>query len=127
MSCTSCPSCSSKVTAEVARLTTKAIEGALANVRVVHAIDLRSANELCRSSRWALAVVDNELADGSGIEFLKQIKERIPSLPVVMLTGAGSEEIAIEAFRCGASDYVVKTNGYPVELGERVRSFLEAA
>ena len=44
-----------------------------------------------------------------------------------MLTGAGSEEIAIEAFRCGASDYVVKTNGYAAELGERVRSFLEAA
>ncbi|MEP7335929.1 MAG: response regulator [Actinomycetota bacterium] len=111
----------------VARLTTKAIEGALDNVRVVHAADLRSANELCRSSRWALAVVDNELADGSGLDFLKQIKERIPSLPVVMLTGTGSEEIAIEAFRCGASDYVVKTNGYADEIGERVRSFLEAA
>ena len=110
-----------------ARLMAKGIEGALDNVRVVHAIDLRSANELCRSSRWALAIVDNELADGSGLDFLKQIKERIPSLPVVMLTGAGSEETAIEAFRCGASDYVVKTNGYPAELGERVRSFLEAA
>jgi putative nucleotidyltransferase with HDIG domain len=113
--------------ADVARLTTTAIERAVPNVRVVHAVDLRSANELCRSSRWALAVVANRLTDGSGIEFLKQIKERIPSLPVVMLTGAGSEEIAIEAFRCGASDYVVKTNGYPAELGERVRSFLEAA
>ncbi len=113
--------------ADVARLTTKAIEGALTNVRVVHAVDLRSANELCRSSRWALAVVDNQLADGSGLDFLKEIKERIPSLPVVMLTGAGSEEMAIEAFRCGASDYVVKTNGYAAELGERVRSFLEAA
>ena len=112
--------------ADAARLTAEAIEGALDNVRVVHAVDLRSANELCRSSRWALAVVDNELADGSGIDFLKQIKERVPSLPVVMMTSAGSEEIAIEAFRCGASDYVVKTNGYGAELGERVRSFLEA-
>jgi response regulator RpfG family c-di-GMP phosphodiesterase len=110
-----------------ARLTVKAIEGALDNVRVVHAVDLRSANELCRSSRWALAVVDHDLADGSGLDLLKQIKERSPSLPVVMLTCAGSEEIAIEAFRCGASDYVVKTNGYATELGERVRSFLEAA
>ena len=113
--------------ASVARLTTKAIEGALDNVRVVHAADLRSADKLCRSSRWALAVVDNEFADGSGLDFLKQIRERIPSLPVVMLTGTGSEEIAIEAFRCGASDYVVKSNGYAAEIGERVRSFLEAA
>jgi response regulator RpfG family c-di-GMP phosphodiesterase len=110
-----------------ARSTAKAIEAAVDNVRVVHAVDLRSANQLCRSSRWGLAVVDHELADGSGIDFLKQIKERTPSLPVVMLTGAGSEEIAIEAFRCGASDYVVKTNGYAAELSARVRSFLEAA
>jgi putative two-component system response regulator len=113
--------------ADAARLTAKTIEAAVDRVRVVHAVDLRSANELCRSSRWALAVVDHELADGSGLHFLKQIKERIPSLPVVMLTGVGSEELAIEAFRCGASDYVVKTNGYAAELGERVRSFLEAA
>ena len=113
--------------ADAALLTTKAIEGAIDNVRVVRAADLRSADKLCRSSRWALAVVDNEFADGSGLDFLRQIKERIPSLPVVMLTGMGSEEIAIEAFRCGASDYVVKSNGYAAEIGERVRSFLEAA
>jgi putative two-component system response regulator len=112
---------------DAARVAARAIEGALANVRVVHAVDLRSATELFRSSRWALAVVDHDLAHGDGLAFLKQLKERTPSLPVVMLTGAGSEEIAIEAFRCGASDYVVKTNGYPAELGERVRSFLEAA
>jgi len=110
-----------------ARLTAKAIEAAVDHVRVVHAVDLRRANELCRSSRWALAVVDHELADGSGLDFLKQIKERTPSLPVLMLTGAGSEELAIEAFRCGACDYVVKTSGYAAKLGERVRSFLEAA
>ena len=110
-----------------ARVTAAAIEGALDNVRVVHAVNMQSANELCRSSRWDLAVVEGELADGSGIDFLKRIKEQIPSLPVLMLTGPGSEETAIEAFRCGASDYVVKTNGYPAELGERVRSFLEAA
>jgi putative nucleotidyltransferase with HDIG domain len=113
--------------ADTARFATKAIEDALQNVRVVHAPDLRSANKLCRSARWALAVVDNEFPDGSGLDFLRQIKERIPSLPIVMLTGDGSEEIAIEAFRRGASDYVVKANGYAADLGERVRSFLEAA
>ena len=109
------------------QLTARTIEASLDGVRVVHARDLRSANELSRSSRWALAIVDEELPDGTGLDFVKQLKERIPNLPVVMLTGTGSDEIALEAFRCGASDYVVKTNGYAAELGERIRTFLEAA
>ena len=110
-----------------ARIAARTIEAAVEHVRVVHASDLRTANELSQSARWALAVVDQELADGSGLDFLEQIKERTPNLPVVMLTGVGSEQIAIEAFRRGASDYVVKTNGYAAELGARVRPFLEAA
>jgi DNA-binding response OmpR family regulator len=109
------------------QLTARTIEASLDGVRVVHARDLRSANELSRSSRWSLAIVDEELPDGTGLDFVKQLKERIPNLPVVMLTGAGSDEIALEAFRCGASDYVVKTNGYAAELGDRIRTFLEAA
>jgi putative two-component system response regulator len=107
--------------------TVETIERAVGNVRVVHARDIRSATELCRSSRWTLAVVDDQLPDGSGLDLLDRIKERTPSLPVVMLTGEGSDRVAIEAFRRGAADYVVKSNGYVAELGARVRAFLEAA
>ena len=113
--------------ADDALLAVETIESSGENVRVVHARDLRSADELCRSSRWALAVVDDRLPDGSGLELLRAIKERTPSLPVVMLTGEGSESVALEAFRSGAADYVVKSNGYLAELGERVRPFLVEA
>jgi DNA-binding response OmpR family regulator len=44
-----------------------------------------------------------------------------------MLTGAGSETTAVEAFRGGAADYVVKTNGYLEELSERVRAFVDVS
>jgi putative two-component system response regulator len=110
-----------------ALLAAESIESGSENVRVVHARDVESAKELCRSSRWALAVVDYNLPDGNGLELLRAIKERTPSLPVVMLTGEGSEAVAIEAFRQGAADYVVKSNGYLDELSARVRPFLEAA
>ena len=107
--------------------TVASIERAHDNVRVVHARDMRSATELCKSSRWTLAVVDNELPDGSGLDLLETMKERTPSLPVVMLTCEGSDQVAIEAFRRGAADYVVKSNGYVAELSARVRTFLEVA
>jgi DNA-binding response OmpR family regulator len=43
-----------------------------------------------------------------------------------MLTGQGSEETAIEAFRHGASDYVVKGGAYLDALTDRVRSLVTA-
>jgi putative two-component system response regulator len=110
-----------------ALLAAESLEAGSDNIRVVHARDVASAKELCRSSRWALAVVDYNLPDGNGLDLLRAIKERTPTLPVVMLTGEGSEAVAIEAFRHGAADYVVKSNGYLSELAERVRPFLEAA
>jgi putative two-component system response regulator len=108
-----------------ARKTVESIEHAVENVRVVHARDIRSATELCRSSRWALALVDDTLPDGDGLEFLRAVKDRTPSLPVLMLTSEGAEATAIEAFRRGALDYVVKSNGYAAGIGARVRTFLE--
>jgi PleD family two-component response regulator len=48
-------------------------------------------------------------------------------MPVVVLTGEGAEGVAVEAFRRGAADYVVKRNGYAAELASRVRTLLEAA
>jgi putative two-component system response regulator len=110
-----------------ARATIESIEHAVENVRVVHARDILSATELCRSSRWSLALVNDTLPDGGGLAFLRAVKERTPGLPVLMLTGEGAEATAIEAFRRGASDYVVKSNGYAAEVGERVRAILEAA
>jgi putative two-component system response regulator len=112
---------------EQALLAAESLESASENVRVVHARDAATAKELCRSSRWALAIVDYTLPDGDGLELLQAIKERTPTLPVVLLTGEGSEAVAIEAFRRGAADYVVKGNGHLGELRERVRPFLEAA
>jgi putative two-component system response regulator len=112
---------------EHALLAAESLEAASDNVRVVHARDAASAIELCRSSRWTVAIVAQTLPDGSGLDVLQAIKERTPSLPVVMLTGERFESIALEAFRQGAADYVVKSNGYLGELSERVRPFLEKA
>lgn len=105
---------------------TSAIE-AVGNVRVVHTPDAAGAADLCRSSRWSLAVVGERVSDHDGLDLLAAIRERTPSIPVVMLTGEGSEDVAIEAFRRGAADYVVKSGRYLEELGERVRVLLEAA
>ncbi|HUJ19245.1 MAG TPA: DNA-binding response regulator [Nitrospirota bacterium] len=55
-----------------------------------------------------LAVIDMKLPDISGLEVLKEIKQKLPSVPAIIITGFGSEDVAVKAFRCGARDYVKK-------------------
>ena len=60
------------------------------------------------------------------MQVLDTLRANDPTLPIVMLTGQGSEETAIEAFRHGASDYVVKDRDYVEALERRVRSLVAA-
>lgn len=64
--------------------------------------------------------IDNEL----GIKLLKEVKPRFPELPIIFITGKSSEELVIEAFRCGARDYHRK----PLDLsnfGETASNLLQ--
>ena len=61
-----------------------------------------------------LVLLDNRLPGASGIEVLGALRQRGPS--VIMVTGVGSETLAVEALRQGAADYVVKNPGYLAEL-----------
>jgi putative two-component system response regulator len=107
-----------------ALLVTEALEHALEGAVVSRAGSVASARELSSKSTWSLAVVDHKLSDGLGLHVLDTLRAHDPTLPIVMLTGLGSEESAIEAFRHGASDYVVKGNGYLDALATRVRGLV---
>jgi cyclic di-GMP phosphodiesterase len=106
---------------------TKALESKIEDLRVVHAADLASAEKLCETSTWSAAVLDQQLPDGEGLELIGRIRKAAPSIPIVMMTGEGSETAALEAFRQGATDYVVKSEGYIDQLAGRIRTLLEAA
>jgi putative two-component system response regulator len=107
-----------------ALLARRAIEDAVVGASVAHASDIASATDLCRHSSWSLAVVDHHLPDGDGLDLLELMHGVDPALPIVVTTGAGFENQATEAFRRGASDYVVKANGYLDQLSTRVRALM---
>ncbi|HEX4680415.1 MAG TPA: response regulator [Gaiellaceae bacterium] len=110
-----------------ALLVTEVLERALEGAIVSRAGSVARAAELSNGSTWSLAVVDHNLPDGIGIQVLDALRADDPTMPIVMLTGQGSEEMAIEAFRHGASDYVVKSRGYLEALASRVRGLVTAA
>ena len=59
-----------------------------------------------------LVLSDMSLPDGSGLDLLDQLLKKRPDLPVVLVTGEGVLETAIEAIRRGAYDYIVKAGDY---------------
>src|SRR5262245_56663690 len=65
---------------------------------------------LYHSARPDCLILDFSLPDTNGLQFLAamQAEPHPQSCPVVLLTGQGSEQIAVQALHCGAQDYLVK-------------------
>ena len=59
-----------------------------------------------------LVILDYNLPGINGLQVLQEITQKAPRTRVIMLTGAGSEQVAVDALKGGASDYLRK----PVEL-----------
>lgn len=58
----------------------------------------------------ALTFIDYRLGAMSGLDVYSALRENGYRGPVIMLTGQGNEEVAVEAMKAGVSDYVVKGN-----------------
>ncbi len=66
---------------------------------------------------WDVLLLDFQLIGDSGLDVLKLLREeRGLDLPVVMVTGQGSEDVVAQAMRLGATDYVVKRDNYLLAL-----------
>jgi DNA-binding response OmpR family regulator len=61
-----------------------------------------------RGREFDVAVLDLKMEDMDGIEVLKIFKKLDPRMPVIMLTGHGSEKSAKEGLHFGACDYLTK-------------------
>lgn len=86
--------------------------------------DMSQARDKMFSGRFDVVILDYQLPDGNGLEFLAEIAEVQDHPPVIMVTGQGDESIASEAFRLRASGYVVKDNRLATLLPEVVSSAL---
>ena len=72
---------------------------------LIGAHSVSGAVEIANSEEISLAIVDHELPDGKGIEFVSDFSTKIPC---IMLTGVGSEELVVACMLKGARDYIVK-------------------
>ena len=73
---------------------------------------LADARALLRHNRYALCLTDMRLADGSGLDLVREIAQLYAETPVAMITAFGNQDAAVGALKAGAFDFVSK----PVDL-----------
>ena len=75
---------------------------------VFRAGTLAEAEEILARGRFSLLILDVNLPDGSGLELLKQLRQRGDSVPVILLTANDLEVDIVAGLELGADDYITK-------------------
>lgn len=72
------------------------------------AVNGKEAVDLIAAYQPDVVLTDLEMPIMNGLELVRAVKQTYPALPVVLMTNRGSEEVAMEALRAGASSYLPK-------------------
>ena len=92
------------------------------NMEVMTALSGAEGIQRLRKQDFDVAILDLKMEDMDGIEVLRVFKKMVPDLPVIMLTGHGTETAAREGLEMGAFDYLTK----PCDLEELVKKIRAA-
>ena len=99
------------------------IPGALPDI--THVETLAAAHEALLQDVFDVALVDLSVPDGQGLGNFDQVQSWAPQMPVIVLTGMASDEIALEAIQRGAADYLRKGTGDAMFLERSIRYAIE--
>ena len=72
-----------------------------------------------------IVLSDFNILSFSGLAVIEIIKDKKPNLPIIIVTGTGSEDIAVEALKKGAADYIIKTPRHIRRLPNAILKVLE--
>ena len=90
--------------------------------RVLLAADAREASRILRTSDPDLVLSDVVMPELTGLDLLRELKKSDPTRPVILLTAHGTVEMAVEAMKEGAIDFLTKPLNYA-----NLRAVLEEA
>jgi PAS domain S-box-containing protein len=82
--------------------------------------------KLINSGTFDLVLTDFNILGFEGLQVLEKVKSITPGIPVIIVTGTGSEEVAVEAMKQGASDYIIKTSSHLSKLPITILAILES-
>src|SRR5208337_2180776 len=92
-------------------------------LRVIFASGGEEAMQTVDGESPQLILTDLIMPDMDGLELVQQVRDRFPSIPIILMTAFGSEEAAMRALRAGAANYIPKKD-LARDLVETVRGIL---
>ena len=108
----------------------RALKTAGMSAEIVAAVDCKSAMDALTSpnanttinEHFDCVLMDYRLPDGDGLELVQKVRGAGLKLPLIVLTGQGDEQIAVELMKSGASDYLAKSKLAPEMLTRSLRN-----
>ena len=92
-----------------------------ATVTVDSALTRQDILRKLSESHYDMCFLDYNLGKWNGLDILNEIRKKGYTLPIIMLTGHGDQEIAVKAMKAGASDYLAKSTLTPESLFTTIR------
>jgi DNA-binding response OmpR family regulator len=86
------------------------------------ALNGEAALQMIEADTPEIVILDVMMPGLGGFEVLRRIKAQHPQLPVILLTGRGSEKEGVKGMQLGAFDYLMK----PLDIEELIKKMQEA-
>jgi len=94
-------------------------------VQTYEIIDETGFAKALEKGEFDLVITDYQLRWTTGLKLLERIKAQYPDCPVIMFTGTGTQEIAVEAMKKGLDDYLIKSPKHYVRVVPVVQAALK--
>ena len=101
---------------------TRTITLRISDVQVETALSAEAALTLLQQHEYDVLVSDFKMPGMDGLELLSQVQRQFPEMPVLLITGYGQHDLAVQALRGGAYDYLQK----PIDRDELVATLQRA-
>ncbi len=92
---------------------------------VTEAANRQEFEELIKNNDFDVVLSDFNIAGFQGFQVIEVVQAHDPRIPVIIVTGTGTEEIAAKAIKQGASDYVIKQSRHIQKLPQTIFAAIE--
>ncbi|MBD1851290.1 ATP-binding protein [Leptolyngbya sp. FACHB-711] len=100
----------------------RALKKAGLAAEIVEVLDCVSTLTALQAQPFDCVFLDFRLPDRDGLTLIQEIRQAGIKIPLIVLTGQGDEQIAVELMKAGASDYLAKSQISPERLSHILRS-----
>lgn len=102
----------------------RSLKGTSLDTVIQEAASAEEAFETVQGNQYDCIFVDYHLPGQDGLSFVKQVRQEGIDTPLIVLTGQGNEQTAVELMKAGASDYLPKNKLSPETLSRTIRGAL---